>query len=619
MCGLCGYVSIDELNNDEIIKMTESISHRGPDSQGVLTDSIGQLFLGLGHRRLSIIDLDERSNQPMYNGDKTLALLYNGEIYNYKELKKECYSYKFKTESDSEVILALYQSYGLDFATKLVGIFSIVIIDFEHNKIILIRDRHGVKPLYYLHKENFLVFSSELRPIISFSKFDKSIDPHAVKMMLSLKYIPAPFTVFQDVKKVLPGTVIEFTDLKKTNELIYWENINEYLKQLKIPLDYEEHFLTIENAVKRNLVGDVEIASFLSGGVDSSLVTALAQKNLDKLVSYTAGFNSAEHDESIRASRIALELNVDNKIVMVSEKELVNAAMNVAEISDEPFGDSSLLPTYILSKQVNLDGKKVVLSGDGGDEFYFGYNSYDSISRYHKYYNFINPLSKRLKKLSDYFPRSFIGYGLRHSTDLPSFYFAINSGYPGYYANKISKVKSINDHIQNSFGFLNKVKDLNPLEIKSLFDQKVYMIDDVLHKVDRASMACSLESRVPLLDHPVSLNAYKTTYADHLKFNEKKQILKKLLNEFLSKDLIYGPKKGFSVPEEAILRNDQIKNKLYLYLERDFLEKQGLFRYKDVKKNIESFYNKTDPEHGKFVWNYFVFQSWYSKYILKIN
>ena len=370
MCGLVGFISSNQISINQLLVMTDSISHRGPDGSGHYINKFGELYWGLGHRRLSIIDVDTRSDQPFFNKSKNIALTYNGEIYNYIELKQELKEYNFITESDTEVILALYEKYGIEFDGKLDGIFSFSISDFSIGKTFLVRDRHGVKPLYFFYDESNLVYASELRPILKYPFFSKELDNFSVELMLSLSYIPGNRSIFSSVKKVTPGSIMVFIGTRFDKEISYWDSIDTYLKQKKEQHSLSNYSATIDDAVQQNLVGDVEVATLLSSGIDSSTVLAFAKNYSSEIKNFTIGFDDINYDESIYANEFSKRLGVQNISRILSIEQLANTALNVARYCDEPLGDISLLPTLQVSKLVKDSSIKVVLSGDGGDEFF---------------------------------------------------------------------------------------------------------------------------------------------------------------------------------------------------------------------------------------------------------
>ncbi len=594
--------------------MAKSMQHRGPDAEGIALFNHQSTYVGLVHRRLSILDLDERSHQPMKNNDDTITVVYNGEIYNFKDIKSNLESeYEFNTTSDTEVIVAAYQVYGIEFVKKMIGIFSIAIYDHTMGKLFLIRDRHGVKPLYYYHNHHECVFASELRPIMNFDGFNPIIDKEAVQVMLAMKYIPAPKTIFMDVFKVKPGSVLTFHEGKLVNEWIYWDSAEEFVKTKKQKQQPEDYLHVLDKAVSGNLISDVGVATFLSGGIDSSLVSALAHKHKQNIMSYTIGFEEKEYDESPYAKEVAKALSINNKTFILNYDHMVEVALKLPEIYDEPFGDSSQIPTYLISKAVADDGVKVVLSGDGGDEFFYGYNFYDSAEKRQKKYRLLHPIAKVYHKLNHWHNYRLPGYGAYLMSDLTSYYYGLYSGFSGYYAYRAMRQKKLPSFFKQSFAFLNDLSSLDPREINSLFGQKIYMIDDIAVKVDRASMANGLESRVPLLDHPVSLKAYEATVNEHMKNKEKKYILKVVLEMFVPKALFNRKKQGFAVPLIKLLNEPKIKEKIFAFSQKDRLNQQNLFNYKMVQKILKKFYRYHDKNTTNFVWNYFVFQLWLTR------
>lgn len=618
MCGICGYMSSEKLQDKTLSAMALTIKHRGPDAEGSAQFIYNETYIGFAHRRLAIIDLDSRANQPYFSNDQSSCLIYNGEIYNFNELKNEIgYRYEFKTTSDTEVVLAAYEIYGIKFVEKLIGIFSIAIFDNKTGELHLVRDRHGVKPLYYYFTEDEIVFGSELRPIMSYPKFKKNLDLEAVQVMLAMKYIPAPKSIFKNVYKVKPGSILTFKENKLIDEWNYWDPINVYLNTIKTNPNLDDYKNELEEAIKRNLISDVGVATFLSGGIDSSLVSAFAKKNYDKITSYSIGFSSKDFDESVYAQSIANSLNLKNKIFNLDDSNMLDAIKKIPEIFDEPFADSSQIPTYIISERVSKDGVKVVLSGDGGDEFFFGYNMYDlSEQRYHKFKFFRN--FARIYNLSFLKNKlGLIGYVSYLLDSIESYYYGLYSGFSGYYAYRIMKDKKLPNFFKENFSFLNKIKNENPRVVNAIFDQKIYMPDDILVKVDRASMAVSLESRVPLLDHTISEFSYKSDIESHNKKNQKKYILKSILELFVSKSLIYRKKQGFAVPLDDILNNKNIKSSLLNFTNKEFIEKQSLFDHSVINKQINSYYSKREKKYRKFLWSFFVFQMWYEKYMIE--
>jgi asparagine synthase (glutamine-hydrolysing) len=615
MCGLCGFITESEITLNQLDIMSKTIKHRGPDFGKSELDSFNDIVVGYSHRRLSIIDLDSRSNQPFKSTDNNIIILYNGEIYNYKQLREGVSDYDFKTSSDTEVILALYNKKGISFVNDLVGIYSIVIIDKLNQKIHLVRDRFGVKPLYYYVNKDSIVFSSELRPIMYYPNFDYKLKKSSITAMLSLGYIPGLNTVFENVYNVKPGSVLTIDKSRNINEIVYWDLLTEKNKTKKDNPPVEFYQQIISNAVERNLIAsDVEVASYLSGGVDSSLISLFANE-IKPVTTYTIGVPSPQFDESVYAKIISNKYGIVNINHEIHYEEIISTALKIEEIYDEPFADSSQIPTYILSKKVSEDGFKVVLSGDGGDEFYYGYNTLDNLSFRYSLYKVLNPISRLLTVMTSYTISNFISYVLWLMQDLKYFFYGIRSGYSGYYANLSSKVKLEKSYIHNVFSFLDSKTKKSIYEMSAEFDQLIYLPDDILVKLDRASMSVSLESRVPLLDHPVVIGAFRSDQSSHFNSGVKKRILKNLLKKYIDEDFVNRKKQGFSIPITEILNNTEIKKIIYSSINKEFIINQSIFEHKKITKIVKSYYEKNNTRAEDFIWNYYVFQKWYKKYI----
>jgi asparagine synthase (glutamine-hydrolysing) len=617
MCGIFGYYTKNTVTSEQLKESTNCLFHRGPDSFGYTTIKRKEFEIGLGHRRLSIIDLDPRSDQPFSSDDGQVQVVFNGEIYNYLELKSYLNDYKFKTTSDTEVILALYLESGITFVNKLLGIFSISIYDNINGNLFLIRDRNGVKPLYYYIKDHSLVFSSELKSIVSYPYFEKKINIASVQIMLSMGYIPSPHSIYDSVFKLLPGSILVFNEGRVIENIKYWDHVDNYLRSNQFDIGVSDIKEEIINSVSRNkLAADVEVVTMLSGGIDSSLVSILASK-IGKIRSYTLGFKDSRFDESKYAKHVSDTFNFENVLHTLDIDDLVNTVKILPEIYDEPFGDSSQIPTYLISKKVSDDGYKVVLSGDGGDEYFYGYSSLDSLRSRHSKYKFLHPLAilfHPILKLSD---RFFPLYLLSLFRSIESFFFGIKSGYSGWFASKVMKgFNNQKEQIHHSFSFLKRLETQNILEKHYIFDQMIYLPDDILTKVDRATMHCSLECRVPLLDHPVTDLAYKISQENHIHGSKKKTILKAILKDYMGEEFTQRQKTGFSIPMDSLLQNEEIKKEIYRVSCKEFLEKQDIFKFNEISKILTKYYRGKNRKAENFIWNYLVFQLWYEMHIL---
>ena len=590
MCGITGFKS-NILNNDILVQMTKCLVHRGPNAEGYFFDL--KKGVGLGHRRLSIIDLSESANQPMNSHCGRYTMVFNGEIYNFKDIAKELPSKKWKTSSDSEVILEAFATWGEKFIHKLNGMFAIAIYDKIKDTIHLFRDRIGIKPLFYFHDKSQLIFASEIKAF-KFSNLNLTLDKKSIYSFLHLGYIPKNHTIYNEIKKVKPGHIINFKNgvLSESN---YWNTNNLLKKEINQNFFDTKKQLNdlILKSVKKRLISDVPIGTFLSGGTDSSLVTAIAQKLNSKPVnSFSIGFKEAKYNESKHAKVVANFLQTNHTEFILSEKEALSEIEEIMDHFDEPFADSSALPTMLVSKMAKKH-VTVCLSGDGGDELFLGYGAYSWARRLNKpiFWNFKKPISKiLLASLNNQKKRA----GLVFNSPKKNWKSHIFSQ-EQYLFSEIEIEKLLNENFNSQL-----IKDLNSNqkvfrklaadEKQAFFDLNNYLIDDLLVKVDRSSMYKSLETRVPLLDHEIieySLNI-KRKFKVHKK--EKKYILKQILYDYIPKDIMNRPKWGFSIPLELWLKNE-LNYLVEKFLNKEAIEQIGILNYKEVKNLILRFYN----------------------------
>lgn len=382
MCGICGYVNKKMLKNGMLSEMNDTMRHRGPNDSGVWEREVDGYSVGMAQRRLSILDLSERGHQPMCSSDGDVVIVFNGEIYNYKEIREELQGkkYRFLSNCDTEVIIASYQEWGCQCFNKFNGMFAIAIYDIGQRKLVLARDRLGKKPLYYYHDGTFC-FGSELKPILKYPLFIKNINLDMVGNFLCNKCVPAPYTIFNNTHKLMPGTYLVYQngDIKISE---YW-NAAEHknrVKGLQIE-DYEDCKRQLESllmdSIEKRMISDVPVGSFLSGGIDSTLVTSLAQKVSGKPIkTFTIGFDDKEKNEAEFAAETAKYLGTDHHELYVSEKDIFDMIKDLPYYYDEPFSDSSQLPCMLVSKMAS-EHITVALSGDGGDELFCGYKMYD--------------------------------------------------------------------------------------------------------------------------------------------------------------------------------------------------------------------------------------------------
>ncbi|MBM77814.1 MAG: asparagine synthase (glutamine-hydrolyzing) [Crocinitomicaceae bacterium] len=582
MCGITGFYS-KNLKKDELILMTNRLRHRGPDA-------IGNYFnidkhIGLGHSRLSILDLSDSANQPMTSSCNRYVMVYNGEVYNYKNISKEISKINWKTSSDSEVILEAFCKWGPNFVTKLNGMFSIAIYDKKENKLFLFRDRMGIKPLFYSISDDQFIFASELKAIDEIIK-NKPICNESIYAYLHLGYIPTNKTIYKNILKVKPGSYIEYRN-NELNETIYWtpenkitnntfDNFSSSKKKLK---------LLLQNSIKSRLISDVPIGTFLSGGTDSSLVSAIAQEVSESTINtFSIGFEDAKHNESFHAKKVAKRLGTNHNEFILKEKDALNELESIMEHFDEPFLDPSALPTLLVSKMAKRS-VTVCLSGDGGDELFMGYGAYNWAKR------LSNPIIWSLKKpISSILDKSATNKYKRAGLVLNAPKKNLKSHIFSQEQYVFSERELNKLLIKRSNSLINELnqpyilsRKLNSIENQAFFDLNNYLIDDLLVKVDRASMYTSLEARVPLLDHNIIEFAINLNKRFKIHKGTQKYILKEILYDYLPKELMDRPKWGFSIPLDKWLQNE-----LYFliekYLNKDIIMNQGILNYKEIEK-----------------------------------
>jgi asparagine synthase (glutamine-hydrolysing) len=555
MCGIGGIVYWDgrEPERDRVAALVDAQRHRGPDGHGIWTAP----GVALAHNRLAIIDL-AGGVQPMTYGDGRLWLTYNGELYNFKQLRSELQSHgrRFTTSSDTEVVLAAYEQWGEQCLERFRGMFAFAIWDTTKRSLFIARDRLGIKPLFYCRTRDFVAFSSELPGVLKIAGADRAIDYGALDLYLHFQYVPAPYTIYQAVSKLPPAHFLTVSaERRECAPSEYWRVRYEPERGRSEPEWMEEIDSVISDAVESHLVSDVPFGAFLSGGIDSGVVSALMSKHLTQPVrTFTIGFDDAGYDERQRAAEVAAEIGASHRcdVVRIDSHDLLDSLIfKLARHYGEPFADASAVPTYCVS-QAAASEVKMVLSGDGGDELFAGYNTYPNI----------------LRELAPKMPR-WLPSALRPSDDLRAraaapaderileqygiFYAHFQDG-PRHalYRDEIAAAVQASDHHQLYRGFLDEAAGADRLAALQYLDLKTYLPGDILTKVDIAAMSHSLEVRVPLLDHHVVELAARIPSATKLFAPDgslqQKYLLKKYSNRLLSGDAMTRPKQGFGIP-----------------------------------------------------------------------
>jgi asparagine synthase (glutamine-hydrolysing) len=629
MCGITGFIDFTKQSSLEtLVAMRETLVHRGPDDKGEELIHAPEALVGLGFRRLSIIDLTPAGHQPMHNPEDGNCIVFNGEIYNYREIKQELTSlgHTFISQSDTEVILKSYQQWGKSCVTRFTGMFAIALFDKKNNKLILIRDRAGVKPLYYYRAGKHLLFGSELKSFHPYPAFEKSIDTNALSLYFQFGYIPAPYSIFRDTCKLSPGHLLEL-DLATGAHSIekYWDATDCY-NQERLQLSFEEAMDETErlmsSAFQYRMVADVPVGVFLSGGYDSTAVAALLQKNAtQKIKTFTIGFREEKYDEAPHARAVANHLGTDHHELYCTIRDAIDIIPQLPSIYDEPFGDSSAVPTTLVSRLARKQ-VTVALSADGGDELFAGYPRHKKVAGYletlSKVPDMFLPASKallgpfrvsndlsrtnRIEKLYQVFARP----------DDISRFKTINQTFTSREARSLFAVPT--EELPTAFdqdGLYNSHNDALSKVLAT--EYKTYLVDDILQKVDRATMSASLEGRDPFLDHRLLEFVARLPGSFKLHNGSGKYILKQIVHRHVPETLMNRPKMGFGIPVEQWCKNELKEFVL------DFLSDDSLQRVRVLNKqqaiNIRDAYFAGKLENFERFWFLLVFVMWHRKWM----
>lgn len=620
MCGICGTISIksDHLPSMSILKrMCRTLRHRGPDDEGYYQDQQANLAM----RRLSIIDL-ETGHQPMTNEDQTVWLVFNGEIYNFREIRADLKrrGHLFSTQSDTEVIIHAYEEYGEKCVEYFNGMFAFAIWDLARQRLFLARDRLGIKPLHYWATRDGIVFGSELKAVLADPSVPQEIDFSALDLYLTLEYIPVPLTIFKDIQKLPPGHWLTFSeDGLKVEQ--YWD-----VPVLEIPTDsrdYVDQLLAlIDDAVRLRLVSDVPLGAFLSGGIDSSTVVASMSHAMSTPVqTFSIGFDDATYNELPFARLVARTFETEHEESLL-EPNIAELAEELVAHLDEPFGDFSIFPTYLVSK-VARRSVKVVLSGDGGDEIFGGYETYvaqqlDQIYR-------LLPRSIRQKTLPAILNRvpprpakkGMVNKAKRfvEGASLPAALMHTRWMMFMTAKDKASLYKSELRTTLNGQGvdtllanYFQRAVGLDPIAQQQYVDVKTYLVDDILTKVDRMSMAVSLETRVPLLDHRIVEFALNLPPQLKLHRGQTKVILRQAAAKRLPPQVLNKPKQGFSIPLKHWLRGP-LKPMMLDLLSNDCVRRRGYFQSETIDRWVSE-HLTARVNHSHRLWALMVFELW---------
>ncbi|WP_134702543.1 asparagine synthase (glutamine-hydrolyzing) [Ammoniphilus sp. YIM 78166] len=623
MCGINGLINVSRTGESDnlgfIAKMNEQIIHRGPDSAGVYTDE----YVGLGMRRLAIIDINS-GEQPIFNEDRSKVVVFNGEIYNYRTLRNRLVGcgHHFRTESDTEVIVHAYEEYGDEFLCHLEGMFALALYDIKEKRLILARDRAGEKPLYYYRNGNRLAFCSELKSLIKVFDISKEgINREALNQYLSLTYIPAPLTIYNKVYKLMPGHFLSYKegDIKVQS---YWDfrpssrNFIEDYDQCKTELRKR-----LFESVERQMVSDVPLGAFLSGGIDSSVIVGIMSRMSNRPIeTFSIGFKEKEFDESEKALAVSKLNKTNHHLHILTPESILEYLEVIVSSMDEPFADSSMLPTYFVSK-FTKEKVTVALTGDGGDELFGGYSKY-MIHRYSKMYNSIPQFLRKgviervLYSAPDSNKYTRQARKVVENSHLDEVARRRNMMMMGANEQLRSELLTEGYYDADSLGFIghkiNQLSDMDELARTLFTDFSIILEGDMLAKVDRMSMLNSLETRVPMLDKGVIELAFQVPSYFKIKGNVQKYILKDTFSDMLPMSIMRQKKHGFGVPLDVWFRGP-LKSELLQLIDYDRLQSQGIFNPETVKRIVHE-HLKAKKNHSWLLWSIYVFQKWFDNY-----
>lgn len=638
MCRIAGFWDFSKQryrqDSETILRsMTDSMAHGGPDDAGYQIVDKG---VGLGQRRLSVIDLTDGGHQPMHT--EKYVIVFNGEIYNYQEIKDELKSkgYTFNSNSDTEVILRSFEVWGYDSVHKFRGMFAIALWNKLDKKLLLCRDRVGVKPMYWYYNDGLLLFASELKAFHEHPELDKTIDHEAVSLFLQTGYIRSPYCIFKHAKKLEPGSFLEINEKQEITKWKYWD-VNEIYRTTMVSTKSEEELITeceqiLKESFQLRMVADVPVGMFLSGGIDSSLVTALLQaQSKTPLKTFTIGFEQKEFNEATFAKSIASHIGTDHTELYCSEEHFKEIIPHLPEFYDEPFGDSSAIPTYLVSKLAR-EHVTVSLSADAGDEIFTGYTKHLlAIEYFNKIKRIPRPIRKMLSKVMTIMPISILNFALS-LTSLKG----KTEGNSNRYR-KMAQVfecdsvldfmyKSSQIMVDEDLKKLHKVKptnifekDLEMLESKTCsllgaVDIGSYLEGDIMAKVDRATMRVALEGREPFLDHHII--EFGLSLPDHMKLRNgvSKWILREILYKYVPKELIDRPKMGFGIPVEEWLHSSLKEALVLMKNDREFASAFLLdTTYLDAV--VSGFLEEKNNHSSYLIWFLYCLHQWYNKWI----
>ena len=632
MCGITGIYAFNEVGRFGMINLvaaTDKLEKRGPDHHGTFTTH----FVGLGHRRLSIIDRSENGRQPMKDEEGRYTIVFNGEIYNYKALREglRAKGFQFRSDTDTEVLLKLYIDSGPACLQSLNGFFSLAIYDDHEKTLFIARDRIGIKPLYYSFDDDRFLFASEMKSLLAYG-INKELDTASLYHYLQLNYIPGPQSIFKNVKKVLPGHYIMVKEGRAEHQEYYKIPYEKGESYATVPDGYEAQQgklrAQLHKAVRSRLVADVPVGTFLSGGVDSSIISAIAKEYKPDLETFSIGFSDEPFfDETHYAQMVADKLGTRHSVFSLNNDDLLHHLDDILSYIDEPFADSSAIPFYILSKHAR-EHVTVALSGDGADELFAGYNKHGAFYKAKKG-GAAATMVKNLLPLWSVLPKSRSGKISNKVRQLERFAQGMRMGIRDRYwswatlSSKDEVLGLLHDNLKVSIEevkvrqavFLEQIPQGYDMNDLLHVDMQLVLPNDMLTKVDMMSMANGLEVRVPFLDHEVVQYAFQLEESAKINDQQRKRILHDTFREELPVALYHRPKKGFEVPLLKWFRHELqslIKQDL---LNDAFIREQGVFDSRAIKALVQQLYSPNPGDVHAKIWALLVFQSWWKRYM----
>lgn len=634
MCGIAGFVDFGRTSDlDNLNKMTDALQHRGPDGRGTEFFSLEKFTIGLGFRRLSIIDLSERASQPMWY--KHWCIVYNGEVYNFEALRSELQSlgHVFNSLSDTEVILHAWDEWKEKVFYMFNGMFAFVIYNALDSSIVAVRDKTGVKPLYYYWNDGLFMFSSELKSFHSHPRFKKELSKQAVLQYIQYGYILAPYSIFENTFKLPAGHFLTFSSQTQGMEIKQYWNVYDYYDKPKLDISYveakEEIRKLLLSAAQYRMIADVPVGIFLSGGYDSTAVTALLQmERTEKLNTFTIGLEEEAYNEAVYAKNVAGFLGTHHSELYCTRKEVEDIIPTIPFFCDEPFGDSSIIPTMLLSRLAK-NQVSVVLSADAGDEIFGGYKKYSiALDLFRKISQVPKPIRGAVASFFNALPNLLLSQVFQNDAVItkksrlaqairnPNIIYIMDDVLSHSYSSlQLNELLNFNLPILSSLTTISSslAPDVNNLEKMMAADYKTYLPDDILVKVDRASMSVGLEARCPLLDYRIVEFVAQLPASFKVKNFITKKILKDIVHDLVPQELVNRPKKGFGIPIVDWLRKDP-----GVYLEEYFspkaLDAHGLFKQEGVNKVLQE-WKAGNKSYYSLFWFLLMFQLWYKRWM----